>query len=135
MKNYLFLLLCVLFFTCSCRNSSAIGDNPVVDGQEMMYKAMTCMKDGNPDEANVILGKYLDYYVDADSLEKSEFCKASTESHWYEMMKEGNSEWMPFLEKMKPIMQWYMESGESLSALSNFNRLRTLQSEVLGNDR
>lgn len=135
MKKYLFPLLCVLIFTCSCQTSSSIGSNPVADGQEMMYQAMTCMKEGKPDKANEILGKYLDCYADADSLKKSEFCKASTESYWYEMMKLDSDEWKPFLEKMRPVMQWYMESGESMSSIPNFNRLRDMQGKELGRDR
>ncbi|WP_289752002.1 hypothetical protein [uncultured Duncaniella sp.] len=35
MKKYLFPLLCVLIFTCSCQTSSSIGSDPVADGQEI----------------------------------------------------------------------------------------------------
>lgn len=125
MVKYLFSLLCVLVL-CSC-SSDGIGKNPVADGQDMMFQSMTALKDGNTDKANDIIGRYLDYYEKTGGEKRAEFCKASSERFWQEMMGSDSREWKEFFAKMRPLMQWYMESGEAMSSLPNFDRLKAMQ--------
>ena len=92
---------------------------------------MTLLKDGKGAEADELIGRYLSYYKIADKTAQTEFCRASTESHWQKMFQSGDPAWKPFLEKMRPLMQWYMESPEALSSLQNFRELRKLQAATL----
>ncbi len=129
MTKLLTPLLC-LFLLLGC-GSSRMGDNPTADAQEMMYSAMTLLKDGKGAEADELIGRYLSYYKTADKTAQTEFCRASTETHWQRMFQSGDPVWKPFLEKMRPLMQWYMESPEALSSLPNFRELRKLQTGTL----
>lgn len=129
MTKLLIPLLCLfLFLGCA---SSGIGDNPTADAQEMMYSAMSLLKDGKGAEADDLIGQYVSYYKTADKTAQTEFCQASTESYWQKMFQSGDPAWKPFLEKMRLLMQWYMESPEALSSLPNFRELRKLQATTL----
>ena len=129
MLKFIFPLLCALMLIgCSSNN---IGENPTIDGQEMMFNALTELKDGNPKEANSIIGKYVNYYKSADKAKQIEFCNASKEEYWQKMLSENNQEWTTFLKKIQPLMQWYMESSDGLSSLNNFKELRQLQNNTL----
>lgn len=132
MAKFIFSVLCSLILASCAANS--IGENPTVDGQEMMYRSMSALKDGDPTKANNIIGDYIDYYTTADDSQKTEFCRASSETYWHRMMNADNPDWTPFFEKMAPVMQWYMESGASLSSLPNYPLLQAMQAATLGTD-
>lgn len=93
----------------------------------MMYTAMTQLKDGNTDKADEIIEAYLRFYRSADKAKQSEFLRATTESYWQQMLESGNPEWKPFFEKMRPLMQWYMESSAAMTSLPAFRELQTMQ--------
>lgn len=128
LKFILNLLCAIMLIGCSSNN---IGEKPTVDGQDMMFNALTELKNGNPEKANSIISEYVNYYKTADIAKQIEFCKASKEEYWQQMLSENNQEWTAFLNKMQPLMQWYMESPDGLSSLDKFQELRQLQNNTL----
>lgn len=134
MVKYLFtVILSLLLYGCT---STRIGENPVGDAHEMMYSAMSAFMNDDPQKANEIFGQYLDYYRDnATPEDQALFCKASTESNWYnDVVADDDPEWNAFLNKIQPLMDWYMESPKSLTVLSNYNQLRRLQRSCVQQD-
>ncbi|WP_301025264.1 hypothetical protein [Muribaculum sp.] len=108
--------------------SSKIGKNPVADGQNMMYECLSALKHGNADKANDIIGRYINVYASADTSEVAAFYNASSETYWNLNAKSQSPEWKTFIDKMRPIMEWYITSGEAISSLPNYSKLKELKS-------
>lgn len=125
MNKLVSLLFSFILMGCS---SSKIGDNPIVDGQTMMYECLSALKEGDAKKANDILGKYVKVYATADTSNVAAFWNASSESHWNEMANSSSPEWKAFFDKMRPIMEWYITSSEGISDLPNYFKLRELKS-------
>lgn len=129
------LMLSVIsaFVLMAC-SSSDIGNNPTVDGQEMMYQSLVALKNDDVDEANDIIGKYLQVYEQKELSEQTAFCNASSETYWNELISLDypGEEWTAFFRKMRPVMEWYSTTDKSLSQCPNFVKLRDLQSRILG---
>lgn len=121
-----------VFILMAC-SGSGIGNNPTVDGQEMMYQSLVALQNDDVDKANDIIGKYVQEYTDKELSEKIAFCKASSETYWNELISldSPGEEWTAFFRKMQPVMEWYANSGKSLSQCPNFTKLKELQSTTL----
>lgn len=123
-------ILFILFFSlimCSC-SSSKIGKEPVADGRNMMYECLSALKDGDADKADDIIGKYIKVYASADTSDVAAFYNASSESYWNLNANSQSTEWRAFIDKMRPIMEWYITSGEAVSSLPNYSKLKELKS-------
>ena len=131
MKQLMLSLISVfLFISCS---SSVIGNNPTVDGQEMMYQSLVALQNDDVDKANDIIGKYVQAYKQKGLPEQTEFCKACSETYWNELISLDNpgEEWITFFRKMRPVMEWYSTTDKSLSQCHNFMELKEFQSTTL----
>lgn len=131
MKQLILSLLSV-FVLMACSNSS-IGNNPTLDGQEMMYQSLIALQNDDVDKANEIIGNYVQAYKQKNIPEQTAFCKASSETYWNEMISLDNpgEEWNTFFRKMRPVMEWYSTTGKSLSQCPNFAELKEFQSATL----
>lgn len=128
MKNFVLILFSVIMLS-ACTNQN-IGNNPLKDGQDMMLKVLTELKNGNPTEADRIIGEYLEIYSEKDLQERTEFVNGSSESHWNLMAANPTPEWETFFDKMRPLMEWYITTGTSLQSLPNYSKLQQLHTST-----
>lgn len=118
------LLIAIIMAGCTIEK---IGMDPTADGREMMYECLSKLKEGDAEKANAVIAPYLEIYTSRPLSERLAFCKASSESYWYEMIGSSDEGWKEFLDRIRPLMEWYVHSGTALSSLPNFNRLHEFQ--------
>lgn len=120
------VMVMAVMMLAGCKSSPTIemGKDPAIDGSEMIYKSLCALKDGDSEKANDVIGEYMAYYADKSPKEISAFCMGASQDYWAEMYENPTSKWLNQINKLRPMMAWYVRSDVPLTSLPNYGRLR-----------
>lgn len=130
MKRISALFFILLMLVGCDSNSAKMGDDPAIDGAEMMIECLTALKEGDKAKANDVLGEYIAYYSDKSPEAKVAFCTGASEEYWNEMYLNPTTKWVPVLRRLKPLMEWYVTSEVAVTSLPNYEKLREWYQET-----
>lgn len=99
------------------------------DGREMMYESMTALMHGDSVRADSVIKVYVDYYKDKSLEVRTQFVNGSSQDYWNEIARDSmkTPEWREFLNRMAPVVQWYVTTGVSIQDCPHWEELNHLR--------